>query len=181
MSDKAENRPQTTQDNSVSSLNFYDIMQGAAAGAAAGALLGKPAEGAVIGGAIAGGAVSAGLRALDRSTAEAVVQGAITGGAVGAGAALAADRGVAEGAAAAMVGGVAGAIGKQVVQENQKEIQAAGKAIKNEVKRQVNELLDTPKDVGNHIRNKPVTAAVETIICPPLVIIHSKLDKWFGK
>ncbi|GEM_PF-3111365 len=80
-------------------------------------------------------------------------------------------------AAAAGAGATAGGIvGRELIKENKKEIGAAARAVAAGAA----EVASTPADVGNHIRQRPVTAAVESIICPPLVIIDAKLRKLFG-
>jgi hypothetical protein len=169
-------------------------LEGAAMGAGAGAVMGKTGaaiiEGATIGGA-AGAAVGGALKALEQQGKRLdhdlkkgdghlpnVIKGAIENGiknGIKNGGQL--PNVIIEGAA----GAAGGAVGNKVVQENKKEIDAIGNAIKKEAQRQVKDLLDTPKDVMDHIQKRPVTAAAEAIIAPPLVIIDSKLRKYFGK
>lgn len=111
---------------------------------------------------------------------EAAIGCALGAAGVGVAAAMADQSMLKAGAAAAagaMAGGVAGAVGAELAKENKKEINAVGQAIKNEVNRQIKEIVDTPKDLINHAQKRPVTSALESILCPPLWILDAKLRK----
>lgn len=167
MADKIENKQvaEKQQDNSLSNLAF-ELMKsavgGAAAGAAAGAMMNKEVRDAAVGGIVGGAAGMAAAEAARRGATEAGVAGVLAGagGAIGVG---------------------AGIVGKEIIKENKTEIQKGAKLIENEVKRQVQEMKDTPKDVVDHVQKRPVTSIVEGVILGPgAVILDAKLRKWFG-
>jgi len=161
------NRPavQEQEDSSLSDFAF-GVMKGAVAAAAAG-LLG-------VGEGVAGGAraVGAGARTRDIAggAAEGLVIGALAGGVIsGLGARMA------EGA---IIGAAAGA-GAKVANEAMK---GSTSEIKDFIKAGANEVLDIPKDLYNHMENKPIQSALEFIVFPPIVpILSSKVDKYLRK
>lgn len=176
MSDKIENKPAVKQEDQHALSNFaFDLLKGAALGAGAGALLAANRNAAEV----AAAALVGGAGAVVADAAVKVGVPGIAGGAAGVIGGGVKDAAV-KGAVGGVIGGAGVIVGNEIIKENKKEIQAVGQAVQNEAQRQWQELLDTPKDVMNHIQKRPVTSAVEALICPPLVIIDAKLRKLFG-
>jgi hypothetical protein len=101
------------------------------------------------------------------------------------GGALAAEKTARDMALGGIAGGIAGAgvgaAAAEIVKENKSEINKGVKVIGDEIKRQAQEIKDTPKDVMDHVQKRPVTSIVEGVILGPgAVILDAKLRKWFG-